>query len=192
MKSQYHTVLGLLLFASAAEAHPLHNNIAGFMDGFNHPFSGVDHLLAMLAVGIYAVQRGGRALWALPTSFVVAMAAGVTACTLGMTLPFIGMGVACTVVLLGMLVATGARLSAVVSMVLIAACGFYHGFAHGGQLAMATSAISYGAGMLMATAMLHAVGIFSALRLYRLRHSELLRIAGISIASVGLVLISGT
>ena len=155
------TLLVLAMAAPAAWAHGqgVHTHDAGLIAGMLHPFSGLDHLLAMVAVGLWAAQQGGRALWVLPLSFVGAMATGAA---LGMTgAAFIGMDtvIALSVLALGLLVALRRQMLLPIAASLTAAFALFHGVAHGQEMPLATSPWVYALGMLSATAVLHAAGV---------------------------------
>ncbi|EWY38110.1 protein hupE [Skermanella stibiiresistens SB22] len=160
------TGLGLGLAAAAltvmpvaAMAHPGHMELAGFPQGLGHPFGGLDHLLAIVAVGLWAAQLGGRALWALPLSFVGAMVLGGLAGMAGLSLPSVEIGILGSVLVLGGLVAFQARLPLVASATITALLAVFHGYAHGAEMPAAASPLAYGLGFVVATALLHAVGI---------------------------------
>jgi len=183
--------LTLLAAPAAAFAHPGHLGGHGFMAGVAHPLSGLDHLLAMLAVGIWAAQTGGRALWAVPAAFVVVMAAGGVAGAYGLGLPGVELGIAGSVVAFGLLIAASKRLPLGVGMALTAGFALFHGVAHGAELNPGDSLMLYGGGFLLATVGLHAAGAGLA-RLARNRWgTALVRIAGAGTAAVGAVLMVG-
>jgi len=150
----------LALSPTLAFAHVGIGDAHGFSHGFVHPVSGIDHVLAMVAVGIFAATLGGRALWAVPASFIVMMAVGGALGMMGINVPFVELGIATSVIVLGSAVAlrwTNWPLGATTAMV-----GFFalfHGFAHGAEMPMGASGISYAAGFMLATALLHMVGI---------------------------------
>ncbi len=188
------TKLGLLALAaltataSGAAAHTFGAHGAGFAQGIAHPLGGIDHLLAMVAVGLWAAQLGGRALWAVPASFVAMMAVGGVAGMLGAPLPLVELGIAGSLVVLGILVALAARLPVAVSAVLVGLLALFHGHAHGSELPEATSALAYGLGFVVATASLHGLGIAIGTLLRRDAGRLLLRLGGAGIAASGLLL----
>ena len=138
--------LGLLALAaltataSGAAAHTFGAHGAGFAQGLAHPLGGIDHLLAMVAVGLWAAQLGGRALWAVPGAFVAMMVVGGAAGMLGALLPLVEPGIAFSLVVLGILVALAARLPVAISAVLVGLLALFHGHAHGSELPEAASA----------------------------------------------------
>lgn len=176
--------------ATPALAHPGH---AGhdLGAGFWHPITGLDHLLAMIAVGLLAAQLGGRALWAVPSAFVGAMALGGIAGSLGAPLPGVEMMILASVLVLGGLVAAARSLPLVAACSVAAAFAFFHGHAHAVEMAANGSFGLYGAGFLMATALLHAAGVFAGLLLVRDAQSRALRLAGGAISAASLLLLAG-
>ena len=191
MKAKYSLALfGLLAYVAilpVAEAHTFGSQGAGLIAGLTHPFVGLDHLLAMIAVGIWAGQLGGRAVWLIPLTFVSVMAAAATLASFGLLLPFMEPAIACSVLVLGLLIAGSVRLPTSVGGLLVSLFAVFHGYAHGLELPQAASPILYGAGFVLATALLHGLGIGFA-RNSR-QHKMLQRIAGYSlIAASGLLL----
>ena len=152
--------LGTGSFVSAADAATL--PIASFATGFAHPLAGVDHILAMVTVGVWGVLAGGRALWAWPAVFVATMLTGFAAATLGVQLPWVPAAVSSSIIVLGLMVALAAKAPVWLGAVLVGLCAFFHGHAHGTE-AVAASLLAYGAGFALATAGLHAAGIGLAL-----------------------------
>ena len=191
MKAKYSLALfGLLAYVAilpVAEAHTFGSQGAGLIAGLTHPFVGLDHLLAMIAVGIWAGQLGGRAVWLIPLTFVSVMAAAATLASFGLLLPLMEPAIACSVLVLGLLIAGSVRLPTSVGVLLVSLFAVFHGYAHGLELPQAASPILYGAGFVLATALLHGLGIGFA-RNSR-QHKMLQRIAGYSlIAASGLLL----
>jgi urease accessory protein len=182
--------LGLTAVATAAEAHIIDATGAGLGAGFTHPFGGLDHLLAMLAVGLWAGQMGGRALWLVPLSFVGAMTAGAAVSFAGLQLPAVERGIAGSVLLFGALVAGGSRLPLVLSMPLTAAFAVFHGHAHAAELPLAANAAAYAAGFVAATAALHALGVGLAILAKRTLSPIWLRLGGVGIGAGGLAILA--
>jgi len=151
--------LMLAAMATAAEAHTGVGGMAGFAHGFVHPFNGPDHLLAMVAVGVFAANLGGRALWLVPATFVAMMAAGGVAGIYGFGLPYVEVAIALSVIVLGAVVAFNWKAPVVAAMALAGFFAIFHGHAHGLEIPTATSAVSYAVGFILATATLHALGI---------------------------------
>ena len=191
MKAKYSLALfGLLAYVAilpVAEAHTFGSQGAGLIAGLTHPFIGLDHLLAIIAVGIWAGQLGGRAVWLIPLTFVSVMAAAASLASFGLLLPLIEPAIACSVLVLGLLIAGSVRLPTSVGALLVSLFAVFHGYAHGLELPQAASPILYGAGFVLATALLHGLGIGFARK--SLQHKMLQRIAGYSlIAASGLLL----
>ncbi|MDH5552434.1 MAG: HupE/UreJ family protein [Nitrosomonas sp.] len=172
----------LPLSASAHTGLGEHN---GWAHGFFHPLSGVDHILAMVAVGIWATQMGGRAVWLMPLVFVMVMILGGM---LGMvTLPFIFVehGIALSLLVMGGMIAATVRLPLIASIMLISLFALCHGYAHGNEMLPGLSIISYATGFAFATALLHLCGVGLALGVNRLGRMHWLRLSGVVTALVG-------
>jgi len=153
------TAFALVIVGTApAFAHldPLEHG--SFAAGFSHPLFGLDHILAMVAVGLWAASVGGKALWAVPTAFVATMAVGFGAALLGMPLPFVEPVILASVIFIGVMVALALPLPTVGVAAVVAFFALFHGHAHGGEMGEA-GALGYAAGFLAATALLHAVGV---------------------------------
>jgi urease accessory protein len=129
------------------------------MHGFMHPLGGLDHQLAMILVGIFAYQLGGRALWLVPLTFVGVMALGGFLGVAGVRVPFIEAGITLSIIVLGAIVAFGARIPVAVAMGIVGLFAIFHGHAHGSEMPLDASGVAYGLGFMLATAILHAVGI---------------------------------
>jgi len=190
MKSRLATLLTLsvtmLAYIPTAGAHNIGAEGAGFITGLAHPFMGLDHLLAMIAVGIWAAQTGGSAVWRLPLSFIVMMAIAALISASGFGLPALEPLIAGSVVLLGLMVVFAIRLPINLSMVLVGLFAVIHGYAHGLEMPQASSAVLYGSGFVLATALLHLMGIGLGKVAYR-KHL-LPRLSGSIIAISGLYL----
>ncbi len=154
-----YSVLLLAFMATAAEAHTGAGGTAGFAHGFAHPFNGLDHLLAMVAVGVFATSLGGRALWFVPATFLAMMAAGGVAGLFGLELPYVEMGIALSVIVMGAVVALQWKASLTAAVALAGFFAIFHGHAHGFEIPPGVSAAGYAFGFMLATASLHALGI---------------------------------
>jgi urease accessory protein len=176
-------------FSTAAFAHIGDHSHMSFSEGLLHPFSGLDHVLAMVAVGLWASQLGGRALWLLPLTFPVVMAVGAAMGFGGVSLAWIEIGIALSVVVLGAMVAFRARPSLAVSVPLIGLFALLHGYSHGVELPAEASALSYAAGFIAATLVLHLIGIGLGLSFNRLPVRFAARTAGGAIAVLGVALL---
>ena len=150
--------LFLTVLPSAAFAHPAVFHTSPFLDGIAHPLSGLDHILAMVAVGLWAAQQGGRALWAWPAAFVGIMLLGGALGMAGVALPMVEPAIAASVLVLGLLIATASALPVAGGAALVALFALFHGNAHG--LEAATGGVAaYAAGFAIATALLHGAGL---------------------------------
>ena len=152
-----------ILAAGPALAHTGAGSVSGFAAGFGHPIGGLDHILAMVAVGVLAAQMGGRALWLVPAAFVVMMIVGGLAAVSGIALPMVEIGIVGSVVVLGAVIAFGRKMPVALAMVVVGAMAVFHGHAHGTEMPVSASGLEYGLGFALATALLHAAGIGAAL-----------------------------
>jgi len=151
--------LAVSALPSVALAHTGAEHAFSFASGFKHPFTGLDHMLAMMAVGLWAGLNGGRALWLWPVAFVGVMVLGGLLGISGVPVPMVEAGILASVVVLGLLVLAAAQLPVAVGAILVAAFALLHGHAHGAELPGEAAAASYAAGFAIATAILHAIGI---------------------------------
>ncbi len=149
----------IVLVPTFAFAHTGVGDTTGFVHGFSHPFGGLDHVLTMVAVGLFAAKLGGRALWAVPVSFVAAMALGGALGAAGATVPLVEIGIGLSVVVLGMAIAFQLSLPIFAAMALVAVFAVFHGHPHGAEMPDTASGLAYGAGFVCTTALLHASGI---------------------------------
>ncbi|OMG67929.1 HupE/UreJ family protein [Stutzerimonas balearica] len=173
----------LLLSPALAFAHPGHDH-AGVMSGLAHPLFGLDHLLAMLAVGLWAAQQQGTARWALPLTFVATMLFGGLLGFAGIEMPLMETGIAGSVLALGLLVALAVRPPVAIAAGLTALFAASHGVAHGLELPALSSPWGYAAGFVAATAALHAAG-YAVARSLPQAAAPLVRIAGVASALTG-------
>ena len=151
--------LGFVALPTAALAHTGHADTAGFAHGFMHPVGGLDHVLAMVAVGVFAFVLGGRALWLVPLSFVGMMAAGFVLGVNGATLPYAELAIALSSIVIGGVAALGRRMPVVAAMALVGGFAVFHGWAHGAEMPADASGLTYALGFVAATALLHLSGI---------------------------------
>lgn len=182
--------LPALAAATPAAAHVAHGVAGGLTAGALHPLGGVDHLLAMVAVGIWAAQLGGRALYGLPLAFLAAMALGGTAGLAGLGAAPVELAIVGSVAVLGAAIAFGRAVPGLLAAGVVALFGAVHGHAHGLELAHGADAIAYSAGFLAVTAALHAGGLLAALGLRRLDLQPAVRASGGAIALAGVVLLA--
>jgi urease accessory protein len=177
-----------LLAPATAFAHPGHDHGAGFLAGVAHPFGGLDHLVAMVAVGLWAASFGTRRMaLVLPGAFLGGMALGGLGGAFGPALPVVEYGVIGTAVLLAVAVAASLRLPVAASIGFVALAGVLHGYAHGAEMTAGSSLALYGAGFLAATATLHALGFGLAQTAIGAGRMAVVRGAGFCAAAVLLV-----
>lgn len=182
------TVTALGLFTTSAFAHTGAGPTGSFMTGFMHPLGGVDHMLTMISVGAMAALVGGRALWTVPCAFLAMMMLGAVAGVAGYPLPLVEFGIAASIVVTGLATAFGRSLTETVAVGLAAVFAVFHGHAHGTEMVPSMSAAAYGAGFVLATALLHATGLFGALLLSRrfvANGIATVRFTGLTVAAVG-------
>ena len=161
-----------------------------FAAGFSHPLFGLDHILAMVAVGLWAAMQGGRALWLVPAAFVGTMALAFAAAIAGMPLPFVEPVILASVIFIGIAIALALPVPTSAVAAMVGFFAFFHGHAHGGELGGA-GAWEFATGFFVATAALHAAGIGAGLVLARFSGKVLTRIAGAATALGGLYLAIG-
>jgi urease accessory protein len=173
-----------------AQAHPLASESLGLLAGFSHPLRGFDHVLAMVAVGLYAYQQGGRALWGLPLAFVVMMAAGAGLGMAGInpTNALTESGIAGSLLLFGLLLTLGRRLPFAVTAGLVGLFAIFHGLAHVEEMPQSVSALAYASGFVIATVLLHATGLGLADAFRTYRAAVLLRSSGAAVAGAGMAM----
>jgi len=158
--SRFNAALAVgVLAPSLAFAHTGVGQTVGFAHGFTHPVSGLDHVLAMILVGVLAWQLGGRALRLVPTTFVSVMAIGGALGMMGISVPFVEAGIAFSVIVLGAVVALGIRAPLAIAAGVVGLFAIFHGHAHGSEMPAAAAGIAYAAGFMLATSVLHIAGI---------------------------------
>jgi urease accessory protein len=193
MRHRLTAAVALTLVPTAALAHPGIGDAHGFVQGFAHPLGGLDHLLAMVTVGLLAWQLGGRALWLAPASFVLAMAAGGALGMAGLAVPFVEVGIAVSVIVLGAMVALGTKAPLPIAMALAALFAVFHGHAHGSEMPLDAGSIAYGAGFLLASALLIAAGIALGAAIGRIGDAygrTVYRLGGSLVALVGVAVLA--
>jgi urease accessory protein len=187
-------LVALSLFAAFADAALAHSETmggGGLVRGFEHPFGGGDHLLAMLAVGMWGAVLGPPLVWLLPVTFPMLMVVGAMAALLGVTLPAIEPGVAASVIVLGAAIAALWRAPLPAAMAVVGFFGFLHGFAHGRELPSAALPAAYATGFVLASGLLHGAGIgIGTVRAFP-RGDLALRIMGAAIAAAGVWMLVG-
>jgi urease accessory protein len=178
-----------LAAATPAFAHPGHGGHE-FLDGWEHPFSGIDHLLAMIAVGLLAVRMGGKAIWIMPCTFMAGMLAGGLLAEAGMPMPGVEWWISASVLVLGLMIAATSALPLKYGAGLVALFALFHGHAHAMEM-RGTSMASYAVGFLLATAVLHVSGIAIGLAMGRWFRPMAMRIAGAAVTAMGVLLLCG-
>lgn len=179
--------LSLAMFPASAVAHQPEGESGGFAAGLLHPVTGLDHILAMLAVGVWGAQLGAPAIWLLPVTFPLVMAFGGMLGLMGLRLPGIEAGIALSAVVLGFMVLREARPKPAVAAIIVGFFAIFHGFAHGSELPAGSSAILYSAGFVIATGCIHAIGISIGL-VHRWPAGRVgLRVAGGAVSLAGAV-----
>jgi len=178
--------LPLFLWSAAALAHTRGGEGAGFVAGLAHPVSGLDHVLAMIAVGLWGAQLGPPAVWLLPVTFPIVMAFGGTLGLIGVKIPGIEIGIALSAIGLGAAVLFEAKPKLAVAAVLVGAFAIFHGHAHGTELPPGANGILYSIGFVIATGLLHATGIGIGLIHRWPAGRKILRCAGAVVALAGL------
>lgn len=181
--------VALALGAGVAQAHtgvPGHTH--GLVDGAMHPLTGLDHIAAMVAVGLWAATLGGRAVWAVPAAFVSLLAAGAVIGMGNPGLPMVEAMIIASVIVLGLVVATGLRLPVLPAAALVGVFAVFHGLSHGAEMPAMAQPLAYGAGFVLATATLHLAGIGLGLGLQRMSPRLATRAAGALTACIGVAL----
>lgn len=187
------TAMAAVLVSSGAEAHAFGTEGAGLSHGFAHPFGGLDHLLAMVTVGLWAAQRGGKAVWLMPTAFMSSMVIGGALGFEGVALPMVELAIAASLVVLGSVVALSFQPPVWLGMAIVGLFAVFHGHAHGAEMPEAASPILYAGGFVVATGILHATGIAACLGARRSQlvakvADKVVQWAGAVVAASGLLL----
>ncbi|MEP7217493.1 MAG: HupE/UreJ family protein [Bacteroidota bacterium] len=182
-------ILTAMMMPSVLHAHPLPGGHGGFLGGAAHPLQGLDHILAMIAVGIWAGQAGGKARWYLPLSFVAVMMLGGLLGVAGITIPMVEPGIIGSVLVLGVLIAAAVRMPLPAAMAIVGLMALFHGHAHGTEMPAGTSGVLYGGGFLLSTALLHLAGIGMTAVMARVARPVAVRLAGAAVIAGAAVLI---
>ena len=185
----------IALVPTAALAHSGTGHVHGFAQGFAHPLGGIDHVLAMVTVGVFAWQLGGRALWLVPATFVLVMAAGGAFGIAGVELPSVEFGIAASLVALGAIVAFKIKAPLAVAIGVVGAFAVFHGHAHGTEMPPDALVAAYAAGFLLATALLHAGGIALGFGIGRIGESfgrYAFRLGGALVTLAGVAILAST
>jgi urease accessory protein len=176
----------MALLPRLALAHDEKGAAAGFVSGFHHPLSGWDHILAMVAVGLWGAQLGAPAIWVLPVTFPMMMAFGGFLGLVGVPLPGVEVGIALSAIVLGVAVLLEWKSKLALAMTIVAIFAVFHGYAHGSELAPGTSALAYSLGFVVATGCLHGVGIALGLAHGWPTGRQIVRAAGAFVLGAGL------
>ena len=178
----------LLLAPTLAQAHILPGTSHGFQDGVMHPFTGLDHLLAMFAVGFWAMQQRGRAMWQIPLTFVSVMVLGGVLGIAGANMPGTEIAIAFSVLTLGALIASRTSFAPSMGMAIVGTFALFHGFAHGHEMPASAGALPFSLGFVLSTVALHGLGIAAGLGLRN--QPQAVRYMGAVIAVCGLGLLA--
>jgi urease accessory protein len=185
--SQITAVLFFALFANTASAHTGTHDIDGFISGFSHPFMGLDHLLVMLGVGLLASRLNRLNASLTIAAFLSFMGIGAGLALFGLNIEGVEIGILVSVLMTGLLLGTTHQLPSVLIAALVASFALFHGFAHGAEMPQAAEPMNYALGFLLATAMLHAIGLSLGALLNK--HQLGLKIAGYITSGLGLYLL---
>ena len=191
-----HLIGGLLVAMAALAGRPALAHIVdgsaagGFLGGFAHPLFGLDHVVAMIAVGLWGAFLGQPAIWLLPIAFPLVMAFGGVIAILGVPVPGVEIGIALSAIVLGGMIALAARPPLVGAALIVAAFAIFHGHAHGAELPPGTDAVAFSVGFVMATGLLHLTGIAFGLLTRWPAGRVGVRATGVAIALVGAVFLS--
>lgn len=178
----------LLMLNISLFAHTGVHEASGFSAGFSHPIGGADHVLAMVAVGLWAAMIGGRATWIVPVGFVSMMSVGAFMGIGGLEVSFVEEAILASVIAMGVLIAFGIKFNVVLSTVIVGVFAFFHGVAHGAEMPLNASGFEYGIGFIIATTILHIVGIAIGIALERFSKRSISQVAGGAIALSGVAL----
>jgi urease accessory protein len=178
-------LLPLLAYTAAADAHIQHGEGAGFLSGARHPISGLDHVVAMVSIGLWGAQLGKPAIWVLPVTFPLVMAVGGFLGLIDVPLSGVDVGIAASAILLGAAVLLEARLPLIAAGALVAIFAIFHGYAHGAEAPPGGNGLLYSLGFIMATGFLHACGIFIGLIHRWSWGQKLLRMTGAAVSVTG-------
>ncbi len=186
MKPTRCLALAAFVIPVLAQAHPGHEGHEltwDFTSGAAHPFSGWDHLLAMIAVGLWSAQLGGRNRWLVPAAFVGVMTLGAIFSYAGFALPGVEQGIAASVLALGLLIAAAVRLPSVAALAIVSGFALFHGLAHGAEMPASASGLGYSIGFVASTILLQLSGLGLGLALKN--QEKAVRFAGCAVALAG-------
>lgn len=181
----------ILASPSASLAHEATGVAGGFVSGFTHPFFGWDHVVAMVAVGLWGAFLGPPAIWLLPIVFPLIMAVGASLGIVGVPIPAVEVGIAASAVVLGLLVVMAAKPPLWIAVLIVGTFAIFHGHAHGTELPQAAEPLAYAIGFVIATGLLHLIGILFGVAAGSAIGRVAVRAAGAVIAAVGLGFLTG-
>ena len=181
----------VLLAPALAHAHAGFGSASGLAAGLVHPITGLDHLAAMIGVGLWAAQRGGRAVWLVPLVFVLVMSLGGALGMEGIAMPFVEPGIVASLLVIGVLVAAAVRLPLVASALVVGLFALFHGHAHGAEMPETVAGLAYCAGFILSTAILHLIGVGLGVTTGRFGTPQFVRYAGGAITLLGVYLFLG-
>jgi urease accessory protein len=178
-------ILSFLLVPTLAHAHVGFGETSGFLRGMWHPPSGIDHICAMVAIGLWASQMGGRSLWLVPLTFLMLMATGGLLGMSGISLPFIEQGIIASVLILGVFIVAAIRMPLVASVVLVGLFALCHGHSHGAEMPPSVSGLQFAMGFVLATTVFHTLGIGLGVAMQKQGRPMVVRFAGLAIICCG-------
>ena len=185
-------LVALSSHTQSAVAHTEKGVTGGLVSGLLHPVLGLDHLVAMVAVGLWGAQLGNPAIWVLPIAFPAVMACGALLGVAGVPLPGVEVAIAGSALLLGSMVALSVRPKLWVAAVLVASFGIFHGHAHGAELPQSSNALAFGVGFVLSTGLLHLCGILLGTTIRFPLGERLVRVCGALVAGVGAVFLASS
>jgi urease accessory protein len=185
------SILVGFILPSVALAHITEDTSGGLVSGMLHPVSGMDHVVAMVAVGLWGAQLGMPAIWLLPVTFPLVMAMGGVLGLLGIPLPAVELGIALSAIVLGLMVALAQRPPLAVSAIIVGLFAIFHGYAHGAELPASAGPLAFSVGFVFATGCLHATGILIGLIIKWPLGAKIIRIGGGAIAASGVYFLAG-
>ncbi|SFI49009.1 HupE/UreJ family protein [Nitrosomonas sp. Nm34] len=174
-----------MIYSQLAYAHTGIDTQNGWVYGFIHPIGGLDHVLTMIAVGLWAAQMGGRAIWLVPFTFVAVMTLGGVAGIIAVPFGYTEVGIIISLLVFGMLIAASIRLPLTVSAMIVGIFAFCHGYAHGAEMSQHISGLTYALGFVSATALLHALGIGIGIFIKHKGSVKWLQLAGMGVILYG-------
>jgi urease accessory protein len=183
--------LAMIFIPSSALAHITEDTSGGLISGMMHPISGMDHVVAMVAVGLWGAQLGMPAIWLLPVVFPLVMAMGGVLGLIGIPLPAVELGIALSAIVLGLMVALAQRPPLAVSAILVGIFAIFHGYAHGAELPASAGPLAFSVGFVFATGCLHATGILIGLIIKWPLGAKIIRVGGGAIAATGVYFLAG-